>query len=51
MKKEFSFPAETLRDRYDIYVMCAGDRDGNDRTTGARGERLPLKTFDEWLES
>jgi hypothetical protein len=51
MKKEFSNSTETLKDRYDIYVMYSGDRDGNDRNTGVRGERLPLKTFDEWLES
>lgn len=35
---------ETLEDRYNVYIQCADDGNGNDITTGE-----PLKTFDEWL--
>jgi len=31
---------------YQIYLDCADDGKGNDFTTG-----LPLKTYDEWLNS
>ena len=51
MRNEFFNCEGNLRDRYDIYVMCSGDRDGNDRTTGVRGKREALKTFDEWTEN
>lgn len=33
-------------DEYEIYLACADDGKGNDFTTG-----LPLKTFEEWLNS
>jgi len=36
----------TLEDRYDIYVKCSNDGNGNDITTGE-----PLLTFDEWLNN
>ena len=36
----------TLQERYEIYVSCADDGNGNDITTG-----YPLKTFSEWLDS
>jgi len=35
-----------LKDEYDIYVSLCDDGDGHDIDTG-----LPLKTFDEWLNS
>ena len=31
---------------YQIYRDCAGDKNGNDITTGQ-----PLKTYEEWIES
>jgi len=31
---------------YQIYLDCAGDKDGNDITTGK-----PLKTYEQWLAS
>ncbi|USD58968.1 hypothetical protein J4N45_10540 [Vibrio sp. SCSIO 43140] len=31
---------------YQIYLRCANDGKGNDCTTG-----LPLKTFEQWLNS
>jgi hypothetical protein len=37
---------ETLRDKYDIYVVCCDDGFGNDKETGE-----PLLTFDEWLNN
>lgn len=36
----------TNRDEYDIYLSCADDGNGNDKTTGEQ-----LKTFEEWLLS
>lgn len=36
----------TNKSEYQLYVDLAGDKDGNDTTTG-----LPLKTFDEWMRS
>ena len=37
----------THDDEYQIYLMCADDGNGGDITTGG----LPLKTYDEWLNS
>lgn len=31
---------------YQIYLACAGDKNGIDTTTGK-----PLKTYDEWISS
>jgi hypothetical protein len=36
----------TLRERYENYVRCVDDGNGNDSTTGK-----PIKTFDQWLNS
>ena len=33
-------------DEYEIYLRCANDGKGGDRTTGKK-----LKTYDEWLTS
>ena len=44
--KEMKETRETIEDRYDIYVACSDDGNGMDIETG-----LPLKTFDEWLNS
>ena len=38
---------ETLLMRYNIYLANADDGNGNDITN----ELMPLKTFDEWLNS
>ena len=38
--------SETLQDRYELYLEHADDGDGFEIGTG-----LPLKTFDEWLNS
>lgn len=38
--------SESMRERYDIYINCADNGNGIDITTG-----LPLKTFEEWLNS
>lgn len=37
---------DTMLNRYEIYLACADDGNGIDITTG-----MPLKTFDEWLNS
>ena len=37
---------ESNSNEYDIYLVCANDGNGNDHATG-----LPLKTYDEWLNS
>ena len=39
--------AETLADRYAIYLSCADDGNGGDITRPGQ----PLKTFEEWLDS
>ena len=36
----------TNTEKYQIYLACAEDGTGIDITTG-----IPLKTFDEWLNS
>lgn len=36
----------SLKSRYEIYVQCVDDGNGNDSTTGK-----PILTFDEWLNS
>lgn len=36
---------ETLEDRYNVYLLCANDGEGNDITTGNK-----LLTFEEWLD-
>lgn len=36
----------TLEDRYEIYVQCVDDGNGNDSITGE-----PILTFDEWLNN
>ena len=36
----------TLQERYECYLLCADDGNGNDITTGK-----PLLTFDEWLNN
>lgn len=39
---------ETLKSRYAIYLACADDGKGMDKTTNSQ---LPLKSFEEWLNS
>lgn len=41
-----------LRQRYEIYLACCDDGNGLDLHTGDTAEeRVPLKTFDEWIKS
>jgi hypothetical protein len=37
---------ETLQDKYAIYIACEDDGTGHSIIDG-----LPLKTFDQWLNS
>ncbi len=44
--KRNRYDKSTLRERFEVYLLCANDGKGNDITTGQ-----PLKTFEQWIKS